>query len=248
MNKQLYFVVGDRKLDAGDGIYVRKLEDIKPKLLRQKIKTKWVLVISIHGSEKFIATRTVAIRGGKGAYDATAVRKIFANDAAFKKWRDTYGPARVVLNACQVGVDLESAIIESLTKKGSGQANQGLGTDCRPSTKVEWYTYNGKRVERIGEYKTLPESAKTDMQKTLKKLNKEWGYFGAPPVPEAEILHYYFAEEPKGGWPVVRVSYRRKDTDVAFYNRMSNGDFHKTCDPVTLRGHKATAPPDPQEE
>jgi hypothetical protein len=34
-------------------------------------------------------------------------------------------------------------------------------------------------------------------------LNTKWGYFGAPPVPDAEVLRYYFDEIPKGAWVLV---------------------------------------------
>ena len=92
MNRQLYFVVGDSGLNASNGIFVQRLEDIKPRLIRHRIRGEWTLVLSIHGSQEFIANQVRAIRGGQGSCDADAVRRIFGQDQAFVRWRDEHGP------------------------------------------------------------------------------------------------------------------------------------------------------------
>lgn len=38
MGKIVYFVVGDQKLNAGDGIPLKSLEDLKQKLMATKVK------------------------------------------------------------------------------------------------------------------------------------------------------------------------------------------------------------------
>jgi len=245
MNRQLYFVVGDSGLNAGDGIFVQRLEDIRPRLMRRRIRGGWTLVISIHGSQEFIANQVRAIRGGQGSYDADAVRRIFGQNQAFVRWRDEHGPRRVVLNACQVSANLERAIIQSLTRSGSGQVVQGLGTGCRPSTYVQTYEYDGRAIRTMGQYQRLPAEARTQMLEILRWLNQRWGYFGAPPVPETAILDYYFTEEPRGGWPIVRVSHDRRDTDIPFYNRASDPEFRRLCTSGvgTLREHVPSMPP-----
>ena len=92
----------------------------------------------------------------------------------------------------------------------------------------------------------------------LKKLNNEWGYYGAPPVPENQILDYYYNEEPKAAWVKVEVKIGRshnvedlKSTDIPFWNRTTgekSAQFRKLCDQGVgqlKRKHEATVPPDP---
>ncbi|MGA2404449.1 MAG: hypothetical protein ABSG91_22560 [Syntrophobacteraceae bacterium] len=229
MPRQVYFVVGDTNLNAGDGRFVRHLPDIRAPLRSLRLPGRWTIVISIHGSEEFIADQARSVRGGQGAYDADAVTRIFGEDRAFVRWRDEHGPTWVVLNACQVSADLEGAIIRSLTRRGSGQAVQGMGTGCRPSTIVITVVENHRAIRTRSQYDRLPDELKNDMLTQLSALNREWGYFGAPPVRDDLILDYYFNEEPRGGWAVVRVSHQRRDTSIPFYNRRNDVNFLRLC-------------------
>jgi len=249
MPRIVYYVVGDAGLNSGNGRFLRSLEDLRNALQPQRNAGTWTLVISIHGAEQFIANRSAAVRGGAGSYDAAAIRRIFGQNAAFVRWRDQFGPARVVLNACQVGVGLERAIIESLTRRGSGQAVQGLGSGCRPSTEVLPYEYQNRPVSTRQQYSRLPPEVRDDMLNSLRVLNRRWGYFGAPPVQDADILSYYFDEPPLGAWVIVRVSKDRIDTDIPFYNRATHADFLRVCTAGvgTLRDHVPQAPPAPRE-
>ena len=247
MNRQLYFVVGDRGLNSGNGVFVQRLEDIKPRLRRHRRSSDWTLVISIHGAQDFIASRVRALRGGRGSYDAAAVRRIFGQDRDFVRWRDQHGPSRLVLNACQVSVELERALIESLTRRGRGarQVAQGLGTGCRPSTDIREYHTRGRHIRTRAQYNRLPLDARTEMLGALRVLNRRWGYFGAPSVPDGMILEHYFNEEPLGAWAIVRVSHNRGDTNIRFHNRTSDPEFRRLCTQGvgTLREHVPGVPP-----
>ncbi len=231
--QQTYYVIGDRTLNVGGGAFLATLDALKPALMRSRIQGNWTLVISIHGSQNYIANSSHGVRGGRGSYDAAAIESIFANDAAFVEWRNRSGPNRVVLNACQASQALEGTIIRALSRPPQagqpGQPAQGLGTGCRPSTSVETYEYNGRPVRTRRQFNLMPPADRPDLERTVRQLNTRWGYFGAPPVPDNEVLNYYFDVAPRGGWPVVRVSVERADTDIAFYNRGSNPAFHRVC-------------------
>jgi hypothetical protein len=225
-----YFVVGDPGLNAGNGIFLRRLEQIKPRLMRLRNRGNWTLVISIHGAENYIANRVRALRGGPGSYDADALNNIFSNDPDFVQWRNQWGPNRIVLNACQVGANLESAIISAFTRPGARQQPiQGLGTGCRPDTVTEVYRFNDRPITTRQQYTRLSPPDRQAFVRAIETLNSRWGYFGAPPVPNDEVVDYYFDEAPRGGWPVVRVSINRQVTSIPFYNRGQNPQFRRIC-------------------
>ncbi len=146
-----------------------------------------------------------------------------------------------------VSTHLARAIIQSLTRSGSGQAVQGLGAGRRPSTSVQIYEYEGRPIRTFDLYQRLPADARAQMLAILRGLNQRWGYFGAPPVPETAILDYYFTEEPRGGWPIVIVSHDRRDTNISFYNRAWAPEFRRLCTAGvgTLREHVPSMPPAP---
>jgi hypothetical protein len=56
MGKVVYFVVGDQKLDAGGGVFVRDLEELKARLMKTSPKGDWHLVIGMHGSVELLST------------------------------------------------------------------------------------------------------------------------------------------------------------------------------------------------
>ena len=58
----------------------------------------------------------------------------------------------------------------------------------------------------------------------LEQWNREFGYYGAPPVPADQILDYYFDVEPRRGWVLVVVGVEQqngiiRETDIPFWNR-----------------------------
>lgn len=252
MDHIIYFVVGDKKLNSGNGIYAKNLEEMKKKLMKKRLKGEWRLVISIHGAENMIATRGGYLRdrSAKGAYEADDIQRLFGDDEDFTKWRDTYGPVWTTLNACQVHQKFEELIIKSFNRPKAKQKAQGLGKGCRPETVTQQFIPSGskKPVVSRSQWRRLSKSEKKNLENTLLTLNKKFGYFGGPPVEKSQLLHYYFEEEPKGGWPVVTVSHNRADTGISFYNRTQNARFlSKQCtDHIgPLRRHQPTAPPAP---
>jgi hypothetical protein len=227
VNKIIYFVVGDSGLNAGNGIYVEDLETMKAKLLEMKPEVEWQLVISMHGAEDALATvgGNLRTRPKKGFYDAAAIQALFG-DEAFKKWKESYGPTWVTMNSCQVNKPFETVLIQSLTRSKTKQQAQGLGKGCRPYTDVKTYVDSkNNSITNRSQYNKLGKKEKEDFLAILSELNKKFGYFGGPPIPDTHLLHYYFEEEPKGGWPVVTVSVDKQDSGISFYNRTQNARF-----------------------
>ena len=233
INRVIYFVVGDKGLNSGNGEYVPDLEEMKKRLLKMTPEGEWQLVISMHGAEDVLATvgGYLRTRPDKGVYDAEDIRKLFVDDEHFKKWREAYGSTWVTLNSCQVNQKFEAVIIQAFNKPKAAQKAQGLGKGCRPYTEIQSYgDSSGKEVATRQHYIRLPKNEKKQMLEMLSELNEKFGYFGGRPVPATHILDYYFDEEPKGAWPVVTVSLNRVDTGISFYNRTQNTRFLRKCE------------------
>lgn len=235
-----YFVVGDPGLNAGGGTFLSSLSQIKARLMTITEQGSWTLVISIHGSEDRICDLAHPNNPDQECYDISRIQNLFG-DSQFSSWRQNNGPSRVVLNACQVSIGLERAIINSLTRPQSGQSAQGLGEGCRPSTEM----ISVNNISTRAQYNRLSDPDKQSFQAELRTLNSTWGYFGAPPVPDDQILNYYFDVVPRGEWVIVRVSKDRVDTDIPFYNRGNNSEFNRLCRRgiAPLRDHIPSAPP-----
>ena len=68
------------------------------------------------------------------------------------------------------------------------------------------------------------------------KLNNEFGYFGQPPVPNDQVVRYYFDVTPLGGWPVVEVGVGHdqvQPTGIPFWNRSTGpkrAEFNRLCE------------------
>jgi|GEM_PF-2356571 len=248
---QLYFVVGDYGLDSGNGIRVPTLETMRDRLRQHTqaaFRRPWTLVISIHGNENILGTTGGAVvnpeRQGVTIYRAPDIGRIF-NVRQFTAWRNAYGPNRVVLNACQVTAEFEGVILLALLRPGSTQSAQGLGGACRPDTELQTIEYNGRRIRTMQQWNRLPAAQRRSFLQSLQQLNRQYGYFGAPSVPNNRVLRYFFYEEPFSTWPVVRVSHNRRRTNVPFYNRTQHRLFMRQCSRNigTLPGHRPTVPP-----
>jgi hypothetical protein len=252
MNDQLlYFVVGDRGLNSGDGIFVNTLEEMRDQLISTRNTRKWVLVISMHGSEFLLATRGGFLRNpnAPGAYNSNRIINIFEVNNAFINWRNRYGPYKVMLNACQLNSKFERVIFKALLRPGSNQQSTGLGKSCRPDTFLEPMAIE-KNVHiktRTDWRKKCSPAQRTLLLRKLQEWNDKYGYFGVIKVSSKKeaLLHYYFDEEPKGWWARVKVSINREETDISYYLRQSNGDFHRQCKRhiSPLKGKKSTITP-----
>jgi hypothetical protein len=156
------------------------------------------------------------------------------DDQRFVEWRNAYGPNWVSLNACQVSRDFEQVVIQALSNPSSTQQAQGLGTACRPDVYIQWYdaTVGGRprRIRNRQEFSRLSGPNQAVMEQTLQDLNSVHGYFGAPPVLSSEVLNYFFDEIPRGGWPIVGVTYEHQPIPgVEFFSRGQNPNFTRRC-------------------
>jgi len=227
------FVVRDRGIALG-GTYVKDLAEFKTKVMALKNQEPWTLVLAIHGAVDHVAAQLPSDVAHTVRYFAADLTKLFST-ADWTSWREAHGPSHLVLTACQVDSALEGVLIRLLTRGGpSQQAPQGLGHGCKPWVKGEWPTWNGQPIKEWKKYKSLGPDGQDYVTTTLKAWNRTWGYYGAPPVPDAKVLEYFFDEIPKGEWPRVAVGLSAgpglaKETHIPYWNRSTSPDFTKLC-------------------
>ena len=230
-----YVAVGDPQLNYGGGYLVQHLTEVPAALMRISRPNEWTLVLSIHGAQNLVADVGGQVRtGGPDAYDAARVRSIFSTPE-FVRWRNANGPTRLVMNACQLSREFEAVFIDVLTRAGAPggsrgtqqgqQQPQGLGTGCRPSTRMEGI----EGVNTRADYDGLSAAERARWLRHFQEINRRWGYFGRPPVPDGQVLHYLFGEPPVGEWPIVEVTSDRRPTGVPFWDRRHHGDFWRLC-------------------
>lgn len=235
VNRVIYFVVGDKKLDAGNGIHVENLEEMKKSLVKIKQQLPWRLVISIHGADSVISPKGGDLKNPKAEdyYDADKIQKLFKDDEAFKTWREAFGPTWTTLNACQVHRKFEAVILSAFNKPDATQSAQGLGKGCRPLTRImQYFDKNGTPIETRSQFSKLSEKEKDIFTQFLSEANDQYGYFGGPPVPKTHLLNYYFDEPPKGGWPIITVGVgaSKVDSGISFFNRtVKESEFIDKC-------------------
>jgi hypothetical protein len=253
--RQQVYVVRDKKLWLG-GTLVSDLKDFKRKVMATKIATDWTLVLSIHGSEKLLAAQSGPDwKENAIFYEAADIDNLFKDDKAFVKWRDQYGPTYLSLVSCQVSASFEGTLISNLQRSDPGskrQPNRGLGAGCKPiATKFELNDAPKTRAR----FEKLPQKKQDAILKELRQLNDEWGYYGAPPVAEGELVHYYYDEDPKAAWVKVEVMvgtghsvHELRTTNIPYWNRTTgpkSAEFRKECDQgvgTLKRGHTPRAP------
>ena len=253
--RQIYYVVA-KDLQYGDGIVLKDLEAMKASMLKQTPRGTWTLVISIHGSLGVVATRGGFLKNknAAGVYDAADIKRLFNDDKKFVDWRKEHGPNHVVLVGCQIELPFEKVIIQALVNPNSRQQAIGLGARCRPSTLVValYWEHKGKEIDIItrSDWNKISQKGRNTLNKQLSDLNRDYGYFGAPAVPDAQILDYYFDEAPKGAWPRVGVSLNYKEQPgISFWKRSQNADFLlKICPEHSgnkLKNRQSKPPPAP---
>lgn len=253
-NQQVY-VVRDKDLRLG-GTLVKDLKDFKGEVMATKAGTDWTLVLSMHGSEDRLGAQS-GPDWQKNAifYEAADIEKLFNGDKDFVKWRDQYGPTYLSLISCQVSASFEGTLISNLTRAAPGTQRQparGLGARCKPIAKAYKLDEAPKTRAR---FEKLPQDKQDSIRKQLRALNDEWGYYGAPPVPDDKAVHYYYDEEPKGEWVKVEVmigtGHRVSDlepTGIPYWNRTTgdkSAEFRRKCDQGVgklKREHKSTVP------
>ena len=256
--EQQLWVVRDKSIGLG-GRLVADLAEFKKQVMTTADADGWTLVLAIHGSEDRLGAQAPP-NWQKNAvfYEKSDIEALFANDKAFVAWRDKYGPTGLSLVSCQVSAPFEDALIRADQAGRPGQA-----TEARPGRGVQADVAHARRAaSSMQDSKAV--FAKLDQPKQdaaldeLDKVNQKWGYYGAPPVARDMLTHYYYDEEPRGEW-VIEVGVGAEDggtlkpTGIAFWNRTFGPDaakFRRLCSQGigTLRQHKATAPPDVDEE
>lgn len=214
-------------------------------------------MLSIHGSEELLGAQAPP-DWKKNAifYVASDIEKLFNGDKDFVKWRDQSGPTFLSLVSCQVSASFEGTLISNLTRGGAGnkrQPQRGLGTGCKPIATAR--TVSGARNTRA-EFNKLPQGRQDAIREQLRNLNKTWGYYGAPPVPDDQLVHFYYDKEPKGYWVQVEVMVgtghevrELKKTGIAYWNRTTGdkaADFRNECDKRVdpQKGGRTPAVPD----
>ena len=253
---QQVYVVRDEKLRFG-GTLVSDLKEFKRNVMTTKIGSDWTLVLSIHGSEERLGAQS-GPDWQKNAvfYQASDIEKLFNGDKDFVKWRDQYGPTFLSLVSCQVSASFEGTLISNLTRGGAGtkrQPKRGLGEGCKPiATAVTLLD----APKTLAGFKKLPQGKQDAIREKLRKLNAEWGYYGAPPVADDLVAHFYYDEEPKGEWVEVEVMVgtghtvaELKKTGIPYWNRTTGdkaAEFRKQCDQGVgkLKREHAPAVPD----
>ncbi|MEZ4616979.1 MAG: hypothetical protein R2867_15945 [Caldilineaceae bacterium] len=119
--------------------------------------------------------------------------------------------------------------------------------------KVATYsTASGVELTSKKQFQKFTADQKQDVLRHFQELNRIYGYYGAPPVPDNQVLHYLFDEVPTAGWPVVTVGKKQGDEDVwdtkiPFWNRATGPHaerYRRICDQGLgqLRPHRARVP------
>ncbi|HEX2014773.1 MAG TPA: DUF4157 domain-containing protein, partial [Nitrososphaera sp.] len=240
----LYFVIGDAKLNVGGGVFLKNLEALRTQLLKTSSTGEWTLTITIHGAETFFALSAGDVTGGitendPKAYNKSKINTIFG-DKKFQAWREKHGPTRVNLLSCQIGNELENTFLKLLLHPTSNQRAVGLGQGCILYNTAVEATINDKHIKTRKEYDGLSEPDQKKVLKTLTELNDQYGYNGIK-IDSADILDYYFDVAPEGLWVTVNVL-TKKRTLLPYLGRQSNTTFITECDPNSLRQRQPRVP------
>lgn len=256
---QYLFVVRDTRLNLGGGTMVKDLEELKSKLKALKPNGDWTLVLAVHGSEERLGAQSPPDwQKDAEFYKAADIEKLFNADKEFVAWRTKYGPTALSLVACQVSKSFEGTLINNLTRAPKGasrQESRGLGKGCKPIASTK--TFDDAPATKA-EFLKMPVAKQNDLLEQMETLNDEWGYYGAPPVPASQLLHYYYDEAPKRAWVVVEVmvgtGHEVKDltpTGIPYWNRTVGdkaAEFRRVCDQgaAPMRGHTPAVPDVPE--
>lgn len=249
---QLVYVVRDRGIGLRGGNFVTNLSGFKQHVMRFQNGGDWTLVLSIHGSQNRLAAQEPPNWQRNAIfYDADAINSLFASDEQWIGWRDRFGPSRLVLASCQVSIGFERVLINNLTRHAAAQQSAyGLGAGCTPIARVPPMA-NAPRTRRA--YRRLEPADQSSFLNQLRQFNRIFGYYGAQPVPDAQILDYFFDEAPRSRWVIVVVGVDQRDgsprpTRIPFWNRATGPNaarFRQLCRQGigNLRPRRRTAQP-----
>jgi hypothetical protein len=245
-------VVRDPAIDLGGGVLVNDLAAAKATLMKRQVDTPWTLVLAIHASENRLGAQAPPdMQKNAVFYDAAAVSALFGGDPAFVAWRDKFGPSSFVLYGCQVTASFEQTIANNLVRGGKAPSAVGLGEGCKPLSDAAIFQDDKNRtVTSRTQYNALSEGVRDDILKLAQGVNKQWGYYGGPPVPDDQVLDFLFKGPKPGSWPRVEVIVKQGDQyasaspQIPYWNRLSNHQYLQLCTKAVgnLREHKPTAP------
>jgi hypothetical protein len=243
-SKNLYFVIGDKSLNVGGGVFLADLEALKESLLKTDLSGEWTLTLTMHGAETFFGRSAGDVTGGlnetdPGAYNKSKIQKLFGVKT-FQKWRDRHGPTRINLLSCQVGKDLEAAFLSLILNPSSSQTAVGLGEGCILYNTPMAATLNNKHIKKRQQYDALSEIDKHTVFKFLEEANNTYGYNGKK-VNDKDILDYYFDVAPEGLWVKVEVKTKGNHL-IPYLGRQQNTTFIDECTPKPLKQHQPAVP------
>ncbi|GAB4367252.1 MAG: hypothetical protein Kow00121_05360 [Elainellaceae cyanobacterium] len=247
--RQQVFVVRDPAIGLGGGAQVPDLAALKRQVMQLRNRGQWTLVLAIHGSEERVAAQAPPDWQRNAVfYDADAINQLFSSDRDWVRWRDEFGPSHLSLVACQVSLSFEQTLIHNLTRHAAGsgsqspsptQTAQGLGAGCKPiSTARTWDIASGGQLRTRRQYQRLSADEQRQILDELQDLNRRYGYYGAPPIPDDRILDYFFDEPPTASWVVVEVGRDEghgnlQNTHIPFWNRARGPQaarYRQICD------------------
>ena len=237
------YVIRDKSIGVG-GPFLQNLSELRTALMGGKDTGQWSLMLSIHGSgDRLAAQAPPDWQLNAEFYDGERIRKLFG-DKDFVAWRDQYGQQRVVLVACQVSQPFNQLVVDTLSRSGKGLSAGGLGPGCKPIATTQPIIFQAAGAQREStytqraQYDALNPNDKATFEGMIRSLNNKWGYFGTPPVPDAELLRYYFDEVPKGAWVLVEVNKKDDSSDTLrplgtpYWNRWADPAFMRECNPM----------------
>ncbi|MDO6818877.1 DUF4157 domain-containing protein [Zobellia sp. 1_MG-2023] len=243
------YVVRDRQIGLGGAIYVSNLAVLKSRLMRTRNEEEWTLVVSIHGSQDRLAAQSPPNWQRNAIfYNAENINVLFSADSAWVNWRDRYGPTSLSLVSCQVSAGFEGVLINNLTRNGARrrlQSAQGLGAGCKPLAREASLDIH---LRNRREYNAMNDQDQRTFRNQLIRLNQRFGYFGRSPVPDNQVLDFFFNEAPRARWIIVEVTHHGSPTGIPFWNRSTGSQasrFKRLCDQGVgrLRGRQSGVPP-----
>ena len=156
-----YLTVRDPSIGLG-GQVVPDLAALKARIKARQQTGDWTLVIAIHGSQNRLAAQAPPdFLKDAVYYGEPEIKALFGGDPDFVKWRDAFGPRRVVLLGCQVGATFEQVVADNLSRGGSACGRRASASTASPSPAPR--SCRGARPTRKRRSRPGPTTAATTM-------------------------------------------------------------------------------------